>query len=106
MEFLAAEGVFLMLPRNAAHHRRSPMSRLLLVAGLLLVLAAPALANSCPAHMKAIDEALAKNPSLSADQMAEVKQHRQKGEELHKAGKHAESEAELAQAETILGIKK
>ena len=82
------------------------MKRLLIAAGLSLILAAPALANSCPTHMKAIDEALAKNPSLSADKMSEVKQHRQKGEDLHKAGKHAESEAELAQAETILGIKK
>jgi hypothetical protein len=64
-----------------------------------------ALASSCPSHMRKIDEALAKNPSLSAAQMAEVKTLRAQGEELHKSGKHAESEAALGKAETILGIK-
>ncbi|HYD69380.1 hypothetical protein [Azospirillum sp.] len=64
-----------------------------------------ALANSCPRHMKAIDDALAKNPQLTAQQMTEVKKLRADGENLHKAGKHAESEAALMKAEGMLGIK-
>ncbi len=76
-----------------------------LAALLTVAFAAPALANSCPKHMAAIDAALAKNPQLSAQQMAEVKQLRAQGEEQHKAGKHDESMATLAKAEGILGIK-
>jgi hypothetical protein len=54
--------------------------------------------------MKAIDEALAKNPSLSAQQLADVKKYRAEGEALHKAGKHQESVDTLAKARKILGI--
>jgi hypothetical protein len=55
--------------------------------------------------MKAIDEALAKNPKLTEAQMKEVKAQRAKGEELHKAGKHQESVDELGKAMKTLGIK-
>ena len=58
----------------------------------------------CPKEMKSIDEALAKNPKLSAAQMKDVKKSRAEGETLHKAGKHAESVAELAKAQKILGV--
>ena len=58
----------------------------------------------CPQDMKKIDEALAKNPQLSAAQMDEVKKYRADGEALHKAGKHQESLDTLAKAEKILGI--
>jgi hypothetical protein len=54
--------------------------------------------------MKKIDEALAKNPPLSAEQMAEVKKYRAEGEALHKAGKHQESVDTLAKAMKILKI--
>jgi hypothetical protein len=40
--------------------------------------------------MKAIDDALAKNPS-SPRRAEEVKKQRAEGEALHKAGKHQES---------------
>ena len=53
---------------------------------------------------KKIDAALAKNPSLSAAQMAEVKKLRAEGEKLHKAGKHQESVDTLAKAMKILKI--
>lgn len=62
-------------------------------------------AMHCPADMKKIDEALAKNPKLSEAQMKEVKAQRAKGEELHKAGKHQESIDELAKAMKTLNIK-
>jgi hypothetical protein len=55
--------------------------------------------------MKAIDDALAKNPKLSAAQMSDVKKFRAEGETLHKAGKHQESVDTLAKAMGILGIK-
>lgn len=81
------------------------MRTLALAAVLAAAFAAPAFANSCPQHMKHIDEALAKNPQVSAQQMAEVKKLRTEGEEAHKAGKHAESMTALQKAEAILGIK-
>jgi hypothetical protein len=75
-----------------------------LATALFLAFAGPAFANQCPKQMAAIDEALAKSPQLSEADMAEVKRLRAEGEELHAAGKHAESEAALAQAQQLLGI--
>ena len=63
-----------------------------------------AFAFHCPADMKKIDEALAKNPKLSEAQMTEVKKLRADGEASHKAGKHQESVDTLAKAMKILGI--
>ena len=65
---------------------------------------ATAFAFHCPADMKKIDEALAKNPQLSAEQMADVKKWRAEGEELHKAGKHQESIDTLAKAMAVLKV--
>ena len=52
-----------------------------------------------PDPLKAIDNALAKNPPLT-----EVKEYREEGETLHNEGLHAESLEALAKAEKILGI--
>ena len=68
-------------------------------------LSSAAFAFHCPADMKKIDEALAKNPKLSGAQMTEVKKYRADGEALHKAGKHQESVDTLAKAMKILNIK-
>jgi hypothetical protein len=54
--------------------------------------------------MKKIDEALAKDPKITAEQLAEVKKQRAEGEVLHKAGKHQESVDTLAKAMKILNI--
>jgi hypothetical protein len=78
--------------------------RKLALAVVLALGSATALANHCPMDMKQIDAALAANPKLSAEQLAEVKKHRAEGEALHKAGKHQESVDELAKAKAILGI--
>lgn len=51
-----------------------------------------------------IDDALAKNPPLTAEQMSEVKKLRAEGEALHKAGKHQESVDTLDKAMKILGV--
>ena len=67
--------------------------------------ASTAFAFHCPADMKKIDEALAKNPKLSSAQTTEVKKYRADGETLHKAGKHQESVDTLAKAMKILDIK-
>ena len=71
---------------------------------VLLLASASAFAFHCPADMKKIDGALAKNPKLSAQQMSDVKKYRADGEALHKAGKHQESVDTLAKAMKILGI--
>ena len=81
------------------------MKRTLSLATALLFASGTALALHCPKDMKAIDEALAKNPKLSDAQMKEVKAQRAKGEELHKAGKHKESVDELGKAMKTLKIK-
>ncbi|MFS8086270.1 MAG: hypothetical protein ACMG6H_11625 [Acidobacteriota bacterium] len=66
---------------------------------------ATALAFHCPADMKKIDEALAKNPTLAAAQMTEVKKYRVDGEVAHKAGKHQDAVDTLAKAMKLLDIK-
>ncbi|MBK6629985.1 MAG: hypothetical protein IPG33_02475 [Betaproteobacteria bacterium] len=74
-----------------------------LLSGLALA-SAQAYAFHCPADMKKIDEAMAKNPQLTSEQMSEVKMLRAKGEELHKAGKHQESVDTLGKAMKLLKI--
>jgi hypothetical protein len=74
------------------------------LAAILLAASTGAWAFHCPMEMKKIDDALAKQPALSAEQMSEVKKLRADGEALHKAGKHQESLDTLAKAEKILGI--
>lgn len=81
------------------------MQRSSLAAGVAaLLFSTGALAFHCPQDMAKIDAALAAKPDLSSAQLAEVKQLRQEGERLHKAGKHQESVDTLAQAMRILKI--
>jgi len=70
----------------------------------LMLASSVALAFHCPKDMKQIDAALAKNPKLSAKQMADVRKLRADGEALHKAGKHRQSVDTLGKAMKILGI--
>ena len=78
--------------------------------GIIALAAAAVFASSgafafhCPSDMKKIDDAMAKNPQLTAEQAADVKKYRAEGEALHKAGKHQESLDTLAKAEKILNI--
>ena len=72
---------------------------------VLALLASSAWAFHCPSDMRKIDAALAKNPQLTPEQMAEVKKYRADGEAFHKAGKHQESVDTLAKAMKILNIK-
>lgn len=76
-----------------------------LFAGLFaMALSGAAFAFQCPTDMKKIDEALATNPQLSSEQLAEVKRLRAEGEKLHQAGQHDESVKTLAKAKKILDI--
>ncbi len=79
--------------------------RSIAVALSLALASTGAFAFHCPAEMKKIDDALAKNPKLSAAQMSDVKKYRADGETLHKAAKHQESLDTLAKAMAILGVK-
>ena len=80
------------------------MKRVSALAAALLFASSAAFAFHCPKDMAAIDAALAKDPKLTPEQLAEVKKLRAEGEALHKAGKHQESIDTLAKAEKILGI--
>ena len=75
------------------------------LAALLAFTASAAFAFHCPMDMRKIDEAMAKNPQLTPEQMAEVKKYRAEGEAFHKQGKHQESVDTLAKAMKILNIK-
>jgi hypothetical protein len=80
------------------------MKHIILAAALTIGLASPAFAFHCPKDMAEIDAALAKDPQLSAEQLAEVKERRAEGEVLHNGGKHQEAVDTLAKAMEILGI--
>ncbi len=75
-----------------------------LIASVFALTTSAAMAFHCPADMKKIDDALAKNPKLTAAQMTEVKKLRADGEASHKSGKHQDSVDTLAKAMKILGI--
>ena len=70
----------------------------------LAVCVSPAFAGRCPMDMQQIDAALAANPTLSAEQLAEVKKLRAEGDAQHTAGDHAKSVETLGKARAILGI--
>ena len=75
-----------------------------LIAAFALTLSTSAFAMHCPLDMKKIDAALAQGPSLSAEDLATVKNLRAEGEALHKSGKHGGSVEKLGQAMRMLGI--
>jgi hypothetical protein len=81
------------------------MTKQLALLAALAFASTAAFAFHCPADMKKIDAALAKNPKLSAQQASDVKKFRADGEALHKAGKHQESVDTLAKAMKILNVK-
>lgn len=75
-----------------------------LAATVLTLASSVAWSFHCPADMQKIDDALGKNPKLTAAQMTEVKKLRADGEAMHKTGKHQDSVDTLAKAMKILGI--
>ena len=79
------------------------LKKTLLTAGLVIGLAAPAFAASCPMDMKAIDDAMS-SAQLSDEDKAKVMSLRAKGEEQHNSGDHAGSVQTLGEAKKMLGI--
>lgn len=77
----------------------------MLVGAAAFAAAGGAWAFHCPADMAKIDAALAKNPKLTAAQLAEVKKQRADGEAAHKAGRHQEAVDTLAKAMKTLDVK-
>jgi hypothetical protein len=80
------------------------MKRRQVLLAVSLAMLVTALAFHCPADMKKIDQALAQNSSLSAEQQTEVKKLRVEGEQQYKAGEHTKSVDTLGKAMGILGM--
>ena len=76
----------------------------ILAAAASFMFAGSALANGCPGLMAKVDDALAQNSSLTAEQRAEVETLRAEGEAQHSAGQHAQSMESLGKALEILGV--
>jgi hypothetical protein len=70
---------------------------------LVIFMAGTAFASQCPKLMQEVDAALP-TATLSDEDKAKVTELRAKGEAEHAAGNHAESEAALNEAKTLLGI--
>jgi len=75
----------------------------ILAAVVSFLFAGSALASGCPGLMTQVDDALAQNPPLTAEQLAEVQKLRADGEAQHSAGQHAQSMESLEKALEILG---
>jgi len=79
------------------------MKKLLTAFALTAFLSGTAFANSCPMHVKKIDDALASS-TASEEVKAQAQALRDEGQAAHEAGNHAESMAKLMEAEQLLGI--
>ena len=80
----------------------------LAAAAAVFVLAAfstPAFAGHCPKDVAAIDEALVKGTSVSRLGQIQIRQLRDKGRNLHNAGKHDEALEVLHKAMGLMKIK-
>lgn len=83
------------------------MMRKLVTIFVFAAFSTAAFAGSCPRLMNEVDAALedpAVEQRLSDEQLAQVRQLREEGEEAHRAGDHAESVQALKEAKDILGI--
>ena len=79
------------------------MKRLLIIAATVAALSTSAFAGSCPSLVGKIDEAL-KTAQLSDEDKSKVMELRDKGEEQHSSGNHAESVTTLNEALKTLGM--
>ena len=66
------------------------MKRAFVVGAVLVAVAGPAYAFQCPGLVAKIDKSLA-GADISAAQLAEIKQLRDDGEAMHKAGNHGDA---------------
>ncbi|QJQ95919.1 MULTISPECIES: hypothetical protein [Halomonadaceae] len=73
----------------------------------LMLFASAAWAHTCPALMSEIDQALEDDAivaQLSEDELAEVRELRERGEAYHIEGEHDQSEETLNEVKDMLGI--
>ncbi|WP_339842370.1 hypothetical protein [uncultured Halopseudomonas sp.] len=77
------------------------MRRLFLFAAAF-VISTPLFAMHCPADMAKIDKQLESNPPSDPAVLQQVLTLRGEGQQLHEAGKHAESVEILDQAQALL----
>lgn len=68
-----------------------------------MLFASTALAMHCPQDMARIDAILESDPPADEEVLARVRELRAEGEDLHEAGRHAESVAVLGEALELLG---
>ncbi|WP_278348066.1 hypothetical protein [Stutzerimonas kunmingensis] len=72
---------------------------------LAVLFSTPLLAMHCPMDMAKIDEHLETNPPKDTATLQQVRELRAEGEQLHQAGKHADSVRVLGKALYLLGLK-
>lgn len=83
------------------------MIKKLFAALVLMAFMAPAWAHMCPSLMSDIDQALeddAKVSQLSEEELQQVRDLREQGEQYHNDGDHDQSEETLNEAKEILGV--
>ena len=80
------------------------IKRTLSAAAVFTLLASPAFASHCPVDVAKIDAALQGDHGLDATQEAQVKELRDKGENLHNSGDHGAAIENLHEAMEILGL--
>ncbi|MDH3234096.1 MAG: hypothetical protein OEQ29_11295 [Alphaproteobacteria bacterium] len=78
------------------------LKQIIIASALVIGLAAPAWAGSCPGMSKQVSAGLAKS-KLPAAKKAEITKLRDQGDMLHRTGKHAQSVAVLKRALSMLG---
>lgn len=79
------------------------MKSLLAAGTILLALAGPAFASQCPALIMKAQEAM-KMATLDEAAMAKINEHITQAQSEHDAGKHAEAEATMKDAMTLMGM--
>jgi hypothetical protein len=89
---------------STSHAGELAMRRLTAYAFAVLF-SSPLLAMHCPMDMAKIDEQLKTNPPKDAATLQQVRELRAEGEQLHQAGKHADSVRVLGRALYLLGLK-
>ncbi|WP_104204708.1 hypothetical protein [Billgrantia saliphila] len=83
------------------------MIKKLFAALVLMAFIAPAWAHMCPSLMSDVDEALEneeKVSQLSEDELSQVRDLREQGEQHHSDGNHDQSVEALNKAKEILGV--
>jgi hypothetical protein len=77
------------------------ISQLVLIAGLMLALAAPAFASQCPRLIKQANDKIA-TMDQNSDKVKQAKALVEEADKAHKSGNHPESEKKAQEALALL----